>query len=80
MKRLHDRDAGGRLTLELTDRDDGVAIHHTITAGWDGPGRLHDPLWRLNFSERFATMVDQHVHTEFPRLRDLLHPVPTNDT
>lgn len=69
-----------RLTLEFTDRDDGVAIRHTTTAGWDGPGRLLDPLWRLYWSPRFATMLDQHVHTEFPRMRDLLHPVPTNDT
>ena len=66
-----------RLTLELTDRDDGVAIRHTITAGWDGPGRLLDPLWRLYWSPRFATMMDQHARTEFPRMRDLLHPGPT---
>jgi hypothetical protein len=69
-----------RLALELTDRDDGVAIRHTMTAGWEGPGRLLDPLWRLDFSPRFVTMLDQHVRTEFPRMRDLLHPVPTNDT
>ncbi len=66
-----------RLVLELTDRDDGVAIRHTVTAGWDGLGRLLDPLWRLYWSPRFATMLDQHVHTEFPRMRDLLHPGPT---
>ncbi len=67
-----------RLTLEFTDRDDGVAIGHTVTAGWGGPGRLLDPLWRLYWSPRFATMLDQHVRTEFPRMRDLLHPGPTN--
>src|SRR5262245_40373317 len=27
-----------RLTLELTDRDHGVAIRHTITVGWKGLG------------------------------------------
>lgn len=69
-----------RLALELTDQDDGVAIRHSITAGWTGPGQLLDPLWRRYFSPRFATMMDQHVHTEFPRMGDLLHPVSTDDT
>ena len=57
-----------------------MAIRHTITAGWDGPGRLLDLLWLMYFSPRFATMMDQHVHTEFPWMRDLLHPVRTSDT
>ena len=61
-----------RLTLELTDQGGGVAIRHTITAGWRGPSRLLDPLFRLYFSPRFAAAMDQHVRTEFPRLRDRL--------
>ena len=61
------------LTLELAGSDDGVAIRHTITAGWRGVGRVFDPLFRLYFTPAFAAM-DRHAHTEFPRLRDLLHP------
>ncbi|MGB8380978.1 MAG: hypothetical protein WCG47_06935 [Dermatophilaceae bacterium] len=61
-----------RLALALTDQVDGVAIRHTITAGWTGPGRLLDPLLRLYFSPRFAAAMDIHAHTEFSRLRDHL--------
>lgn len=62
-----------RLSLELTDRDGGVTIRHTITAGWSGVGRLFDPLFRRYFSPRFAVAMDKHVRTEFPLLRDRLH-------
>ena len=67
-----------RLALELTDQDGGVAIRHTITAGWTGPGRLFDPMFRLYFSPRFSSAMDQHMRTEFPLLRDRLHATPTN--
>jgi hypothetical protein len=61
-----------RLTLELADRDGGVALRHTIRAGFGGPGRVLDPLLRIYFSPRFARDMDKHVRTEFPMLRDLL--------
>lgn len=61
------------LTLELRDDIRGVTIRHTITAGWRGVGRLLDPLFRLYFSPAFAAAMDRHAHTEFPRLRELLH-------
>jgi hypothetical protein len=54
------------LTLELSDQDGGVDIRHTITAGWAGPWRLPDTLFRLYFSPRFAAVMDEHVRTEFP--------------
>jgi uncharacterized protein YndB with AHSA1/START domain len=62
-----------RLTLELADREGGVHLRHTITAGWSGRGRVLDPLWRLYFSKSFAGAMDRHAHTEFPMMRDLLH-------
>lgn len=62
------------LTIRLTDGADGVAIHHAITAGWTGWRRLLDPLFRLYFTPSFAAAMDRHAHTEFARLRDLLHP------
>jgi hypothetical protein len=61
-----------RLSLDLTDDESGVAITHTIEAGFKGPGRLLDPLIRLYFSRKFAAAMDDHVKTEFPLLRDRL--------
>ena len=61
-----------RLTLELADRDGGVALRHTIRAGFGGPGRVLDPLFRVYFSPQFARDMDEHARTEFPMLRDLL--------
>ena len=60
------------LSLELEDRDGGVKITHTTRAGLRGVGRILDPLLNLLFSKRFARELDEHVRTEFPRLRDLL--------
>ena len=66
-----------RLTLELDDDNRGVAITHTIQAGFQGIGRVLDPLFRLFFSTEFGRQMDEHVRTEFPRLRDLLRSAPT---
>lgn len=66
-----------RLTLELRDREGGVTLRHTIRAGFGGSGRVLDPLFRAYFSPNFASDMDEHVGTEFPKLRDLLageHP------
>lgn len=63
------------LTLDVADGDGGVDIRHTITAGWTGAGRLMDPLLRLYFTPSFAEAMDRHARTEFPLLRDHLHPV-----
>jgi hypothetical protein len=60
------------LTLELADCDKGVALQHTIKAGFGGPGRVLDPLLQIYFSPQFASAMDEHVRTEFPRLSDLL--------
>lgn len=65
-----------RLTLEMKDRDGGVALRHTIRAGFDGVGRILDPLFRLYFSPQFAADMDEHARTEFPKLRDLLSGSP----
>jgi len=59
--------------LELADDSAGVAITHTIRAGFSGFGRLFDPIFRLYFSRDFERAMDAHARTEFPRLRDLLH-------
>jgi hypothetical protein len=61
------------LSLELKDDDEGVTITHTIRAGFAGVGRILDPILRVYFSEGFTSAMDDHVKTEFPKLRDMLH-------
>ncbi|HEU5073759.1 MAG TPA: hypothetical protein VFU02_06290 [Polyangiaceae bacterium] len=61
------------LSLELEDDDEGVTITHAIRAGFAGVGRILDPILRIYFSESFTRAMDEHVKTEFPKLRDLLH-------
>ncbi len=61
------------LTLEFVDDADGVRIVHTVCAGYAGIGRVLDPLLRQHFTPAFARDLDAHVHTEFAKLRDLLH-------
>ncbi len=61
------------LTLEFADTADGVRIVHTLRAGYAGLGRVLDPLLRLHFTPAFARDLDAHVHTEFAKLRELLH-------
>lgn len=61
-----------RLELEFSDYEGGVAITHTVRAGFQGAGRVLDPLLKVFLSRRFANDLDDHVRTEFPLLRDLL--------
>ena len=61
-----------RLSIELLDRDGGVALRHTISAGFRGFGRILDPLLRLYFSPGFAAAMDHHANTEFALLGERL--------
>lgn len=61
------------LTLEVRPDDAGVLLRHVLTAGWRGRLCVFDPLWRLYFTRSFARELDEHAHTEFPKLTDLLH-------
>lgn len=65
------------LTLEFADDVGGVRIVHTVRAGYAGLGRVLDSLLRLHFTPVFERALDAHVHTEFSKLRELLHgPAP----
>ena len=64
------------LTLQTADDGRGVTLTHTVCAGFAGPGRVLDPLFRLYFSDKFRRALDAHVKTEFARLRDLLTRQP----
>ena len=59
-------------SLELEDDTEGVAITHTIRAGFEGVKGMYDVLFRLYFSDKFAAAMDEHVKIEFPKLRDML--------
>lgn len=60
------------LVIELEDTADGVHITHTFRAGFEGIGRVLDPLIRAHLGKNFERAMDEHVKTEFPRLAELL--------
>lgn len=69
----------GKLIIRLEDEAEGVAISHVVEAGFRGLGRVFDTVLRFWFSREFAGALDDHVRTEFPKLRDLLRlqgPIP----
>ena len=61
-----------RLVFRLQDDEVGVQIEQSIQAGYSGFARFLDPVFRLFFPESFAAAKDEHVRTEFPRLKDFL--------
>jgi len=60
------------LVIETTDDEGGVDVRHSIRAGWSGPAKVLDPLFRLHLSPPFAAAMHEHVRTEFARLGRLL--------
>lgn len=64
------------LEIDFADEAGGVMVTHRVRAGWEGWGRRFDPLLRLYFSPTFVAALDAHVRTEFPLLRERLHPAP----
>jgi len=60
------------LVLEFQNRPGGVDIVHTVKAGYQGMGRILDPLIRLHLSDAFEKALNEHAHAEFSRLGDLL--------
>jgi hypothetical protein len=62
----------GWLTLELEDSDDGVGIIHTIAVGFNGIGRIFDPILKAYFSNDFGREMDKHAQIEFHKLANIL--------
>lgn len=60
------------LSLELEDDREGVAITHTIKAGFEGVGRILDVIFRVYLPDEFGKTMDEHAKTEFPKLGELL--------
>jgi hypothetical protein len=63
-----------KLIFELQDDDTGASAEHRIEAGYAGAFAFLDPLLRLFFPPSFAADKDEHVRTELPKLKELLHP------
>lgn len=60
------------LILALDDTPEGVVITHILKAGFNGIGRLLDPLLRLVLDQDFEHDLQEHAQTEFKRLAELL--------
>jgi len=60
------------LVLEFQDSPGGVDIVHTVRAGYQGVGRILDPLIRLYLSDDFERALNEHADAEFSRLGDHL--------
>lgn len=60
------------LILEFKEQHDGVVITHTVKAGFEGGGKILDPLLRLYFTAAFITALNQHAQIEFPKLAESL--------
>ena len=61
-----------RLSLEMDDDQAGVTITHTIRVGFKGLGSVLDFVFQVYFPAKFKTAIEEHVKTEFPKLRDML--------
>ena len=60
------------LEIECWEQSKRLHIIHTLTAGFSGIGKILDPLLRIYLSEDFRVELDEHAHTEFPMLAELL--------
>ena len=60
------------LALTVEDIEDSVRITHTLTAGFNGIGKVLDPLFRLYLSKEFEEAMDEHARIEFPKLREVV--------
>jgi hypothetical protein len=60
------------LILDVEDTPGGVRILHTMAAGYQGIGRLLDPVLKLYLSDEFERQLNQHAQTEFPMLAAIL--------
>lgn len=62
-----------RMSYEFAEDDRGVTITYTTLAGFTGPLRILNPLFRVYFTRGFAAALDMHLKEEFLRLASLLN-------
>lgn len=58
--------------MRFEDKTDGVEIVHIVSAGFNGPGKIFDPVIRLVLTEEFERQLNLHAQMEFPKLAELL--------
>ncbi len=66
----------GYLDLQFHDTADGLCLTETISMGFNGPGKLIDPILRLFFSKSFFNDMDGHHKREWANLAEILHERP----
>ncbi|TGK46668.1 hypothetical protein [Leptospira bouyouniensis] len=59
-------------TLKFDDIPGGVRVTHLVFGGFNGIGKIFDPLFRLYLSEAYNAELDPHVIEEFHRLATVL--------
>lgn len=62
----------GWLTLVFEDSPDGVEIIHSIKLGFNGSGRILDPILKVYLSSAFEKELNEHARIEFHKLAQLL--------
>ncbi len=61
------------LIMKFKEDNDGVIVSHTVKAGFEGRGRVLDPILRFYLVDRdFEKDLEEHVRIEFPRLAEIL--------
>lgn len=60
------------LILEFEQQSESVKIIHTLEVGYNGIGKIFDPLLRLYLSDAFISELNQHAQFEFQELGRIL--------
>jgi hypothetical protein len=62
----------GYLDLQFQDTADGIRLTETIKIGFNGPGRVLDPVIRLFFNKAFFNEMNGHHTREWANLAEIL--------
>jgi hypothetical protein len=57
--------------MKFEELSDGVKITHIVSAGFNGVGRIFDPVIRLYLNEDFDRELIKHANEEFPKLAEM---------
>lgn len=68
-----------RLALTFEDNQGGVKIVHSLAVGFNGTGKVLDPLLKLYFTDDFKKQLEEHARMEFIKLGQMLHRYPSFD-
>lgn len=60
------------LTVMFEDADNGTIVTHTLLVGYEGIGRIFDPLFGLYLTKKFEKDLSDHALKEFQLLAELL--------